>query len=297
MGDLADKGKWSVYHRVEFGHVGSDGRMKPFLSPRKVNYEGMVEVESLSHTRREDIVSKIEQAKKAGNLALQEQGKKLLEKYNQDAKHYMNVVDLQGNVGLFKIGHRGFESLKVEVNRLRSEGVDPVGIENGRFFVFSRSGKGRDTIYTVVEYKQKRVIDDGNGGKMTVEAPFPHSINEAIMGKLATDAFELNSVYPSVTAEEEARIINEGASAVDEILGKKKKDEAPKNAASNAQQAPKQETKLQEAPAQQMQQEVKLQQAPKQEIQLQQALPQQLNQSVASMSEEDFFKKVESGSF
>ena len=32
MGELAESGKWSVYHRVEFGHTGTDGRMKPFLS-------------------------------------------------------------------------------------------------------------------------------------------------------------------------------------------------------------------------------------------------------------------------
>ena len=46
MGELADEGKWSVYHRVEFGYAGTDGKMKPFLSPRVVNYDKMVEVES-----------------------------------------------------------------------------------------------------------------------------------------------------------------------------------------------------------------------------------------------------------
>jgi hypothetical protein len=220
MGELAEKGKWSVYHRVEFGHVGTDGKMKPFLSPRVVNYDGMVEVESESHTRRELLKQQQETAKKAGNAQLVEQCTNLLRKYNQDAKHYMNAVDLQGNVGLFKIGHRGYQALKAEIERLRSEGVDPVGIDNGRYFVFSRSGKGRDTVYTVTEYKQKQTID-GPQGKMVVDVPYPHSIDETIMGKLATDAFELNKVYPAITAEEESRIIAEGATAVDAILGKK----------------------------------------------------------------------------
>jgi hypothetical protein len=238
MGDLADEGKWSVYHRVEFGHVDSDGRMKPFLSPRVVNYNKMVEVESESHVRREKLKTQEAAAKDAGNKALQEQCYTMLRKYNQDAKHYMNAIDLNGNIGLFKIGHRGFQALKAEIEKLRSTGVDPVGIENGRFFVFSRSGKGRDTIYTVVEYKEKAEMLAADGTKVMGDIEKPHAINEAIMGKLATDAFELNKVYPAVTAEEESRIIAEGPTAVDAILGSKKPTDTTANSASTTSAAP-----------------------------------------------------------
>lgn len=231
MGELADKGKWSVYHKVEFGYVGTDNKMKPFLSPRVVNFEGMVEVESEAHKRRELLKQQQAAAKEAGNAQLLEQCTNLLKKYNQDAKHYMNVVDLNGNVGLFKIGHRGYQALKAEIDRLRSEGVDPIGIDNGRYFVFSRSGRGKDTVYTVVEFKQKQEMESPQG-KIVVDVPYPHAINEAIMSKLATDAFELNKVYPSVTPEQEARIVHEGPLAVDEILGKNKKNQA--NPASNS---------------------------------------------------------------
>jgi hypothetical protein len=221
MGGLADSGKWSLYHRVEFGYTGTDGKLRPFLSPRVVNYNGMVEVESETHKRRESIKTQQAQAKKAGNAALVEQCTKMLQKYNQDAKHHMNVVDLQGNVGLFKIGHKGFQALKAEVDRLRSEGIDPIGVENGRFFVFSRTGSGRDTLYTVTEYKQKQEIATPTG-KVTAMVDFPHSITDSIMSKLSTDAFELDKIYPTVTPEEEHRIVHDGPTAVDEILGSKK---------------------------------------------------------------------------
>lgn len=317
MGNLAESGKWSAYHRVEFGHVGTDNRMKPFLSPRVVNYDGMVEVESESHLRREKILAQAKQAKDAGNKALEEQCNLMLRKYNQDAKHYMNVVDLQGNVGLFKIGHRGFQALKTEIDRLRSEGVDPVGIQNGRFFVFSRSGKNRDTIYTVTEYKQKQEMDTPTG-KIVVDVPFPHNITESILNKLATDAFELDSVYPSVTAEEEYRIVHEGPSAVDDILGKKKDDDKKQNPASaTAQTAPAAaapaETQVAAAatpapaetqaavaapvesapaPAAAVETPAATTQAPLDQG-LQQTTP--AKTGVAEMSEEDFFKQVESG--
>jgi hypothetical protein len=221
LGDLAETGKWSIYHRVEFGYTGSDGKMKPFLSPRVVNYGGMVEVESEAHKRREMIKEQQSQAKRAGNSVVVEQCTKMLQKYNQDAKHHMNVIDLQGNIGLFKIGHKGFQALKAEVDRLRSEGVDPIGVENGRFFVFSRNGSGRDTLYTVTEYKQKQEISTPSG-KMVAMVDFPHAITQSILSKLETDAFELDKIYPTVTPEEERRIVHEGAAAVDVILGSRK---------------------------------------------------------------------------
>jgi hypothetical protein len=324
LGRLADLGKWSMFHRVEFGYTGTDGKMRPFLSPRVVNYQGMVEVESEAHKRRQLLEAQQKQAKDAGNKAMEEQIGILLEKYNQDAKHYMNVIDLQGNIGLFKIGHRGFESLKAEVKRLQSEGVEPMGVENGRFFVFSRSGRGRDTIYTVQEYKQKTEVVGPNGQKIIADLPFPHSLNETIIAKLATDAFELDTVYPSVTPEQEYRIVHEGAKAVDEILGGSAKTQA--NPASTAQAAPAAAapaaapaaaiTATQAAPAtqtapavdtaameelnkvlqqQQLQAQAQLQ---TQTVSTPQAeAPITSVPNLAAMSEEEFFKMVEKGGF
>jgi len=301
MGELAESGKWSVYHRVEFGHTGTDGRMKPFLSPRVVNYDGMVEVESQSHIRREQLKTKMEAAKASGDLATQEECNTLLRKYNQDAKHYMNAVDLQGNVGLFKIGHRGYQALKAEIDRIRkTDGVEPVGIENGRFFVFSRSGKGRDTVYTVQEYKQKQEMIGPNGDKIVADVTFNHSVDEKLLNKLETDAFELNKVYPTVTAEQEARIVNEGAVAVDEILGRKTQNKTETNSVSTF-------TQTETAPtpsvtnANQMQVNNEVVNVTTGEV-----TPQTTAQvetviaptnSVSGMSDEDFFKKIEQGDY
>jgi hypothetical protein len=312
MGELADAGKWSVYHRVEFGYKTSDGKLKPFLSPRVVNFKGMVEVESESHKRREGLKAQAEQAKQSGDSATEERCKTLLRQYNQDAKHYMNVVDLQGNVGLFKIGHRGYQALKAEIDRLRSEGVDPIGVENGRYFVFSRSGKGRDTIYTVTEYKQKQQMTGPDGQTIVVDAPFPHSLNDAILNKLETDAFELNKVYPSVTAEEEYRIVHEGPTAVDAILGGTKKDTT--NPAANPAAQPTggveaQQPAQQAAPAETTTVttenvdttvntntgEVVSEQPAQPAAQTTQEQPAASGGDLSQMSDEDFFKAVESG--
>lgn len=301
MGELAESGKWSVYHRVEFGHTGTDGRMKPFLSPRVVNYDGMVEVESQSHIRREQLKTKMEAAKASGDLATQEECNTLLRKYNQDAKHYMNAVDLQGNVGLFKIGHRGYQALKAEIDRIRkTDGVEPVGIENGRFFVFSRSGKGRDTVYTVQEYKQKQEMIGPNGDKIVADVTFNHSVDEKLLNKLETDAFELNKVYPTVTAEQEARIVSEGATAVDEILGRKTQDKTETNSVSTSTQ-----TEVAPTPNVTNTNQVQVNNevvnvttgeiTPQTTAQVETVIAP--TSSVSGMSEEDFFKKIEQGDF
>ena len=310
MGNLADAGKWSIYHRVEFGYTGTDGKLRPFLSPRVVNYGGMVEVESEAHKRREMIKEQQAQAKRAGNSALVEQCTKMLQKYNQDAKHHMNVIDLQGNIGLFKIGHKGFQALKAEVDRLRSEGVDPIGVDNGRFFVFGRSGTGRDTLYTVNEYKQKQEIATPSG-KVTAMVDFPHSINDSVMTKLSTDAFELDKIYPTVTPEEERRIVHEGAAAVDEILGNKKQKTETTSAATRQTavtsgfSVPAETAGLQKSstPTATMTTTANATVAvattlDESDFYEEEDMPAGMgNVDVSSMSEEDFFKKVESGNF
>lgn len=313
MGDLAESGKWSMYHRVEFGYTTSDGKLKPFLSPRVVNYNGMVEVESEAHKRREMIKNQQAQAKKTGNSAMVEQCTKMLQKYNQDAKHHMNVIDLQGNIGLFKLGHKGFQALKAEVDRLRSEGVDPIGIENGRFFVFSRSGTGRDTLYTVMEYKQKQEISTPTG-KVVATVDFPHSITDAIMSKLSTDAFELDKLYPTVTPQEEYRIVHEGSKAVDEILGNKKsKSETTSSGGGGGMSSAKtnsaglsQSAKATGAAQGALEATLKASSSAgpldeedfyQDEDEVSSGSFSGTGTSVADMSDEEFFKKVESGNF
>lgn len=224
LGNLADAGKWNMYYKVEYGHVGTDGRMKAFQSVRKVDFKTkMVEVESECHLRREKIQQKLEAAKEAGDAEAIETCKKLLGKYNLDKKYYMNAIDLEGNIGLFKIGYKGFQALRDKIDKLKAEGVDPIGVDDGRFFVFARSGTGLDTVYTADEYKQK-VQATIDGEVVAVEKSVPHSLTDEIISRLGSEAFELDSLFPEITPEEESRIVHEGPVAVDEILGKKKEE-------------------------------------------------------------------------
>ena len=119
MGKLAKSGKWSAYYRIEWGYKDSRGKQKPFQSTRVINRDTkMVEVEDAAYVFRMQLINKrdeliknkgsVEQIKKLGEL---------LKQFNQEAKHHLNVIDLNGKIGLLKLGHKAFLSLKAEIEK------------------------------------------------------------------------------------------------------------------------------------------------------------------------------------
>jgi len=215
IGDLADKGKWSMFYRVHFGYKSSDGFMRPFQSPEKKNFKtGMIEVEDAAKLKIQKMEAALAKAKEAGDKATVDRLGDLLDMYNLDSNHYMNVVDRDGRIGILQIRHKCKLALDAEIAKLRAEGVDPLSVEDGRFFVFNRTGTFTDTTFSVRVLKEKIKVD----GK-TMESDVVHVLDESIIQRLGSEAAELDKLYKAPTAEEVARIVSEGAKAVDEILG------------------------------------------------------------------------------
>ncbi len=226
MGKLAKKGFWNQYYRVEWGFKNSAGKNRPFQDVRVVNFQSkMVEVESAAHLQREALKAQktaLVQQLRANptDAALKQQVAETTEaikRFNLDAKYYLNAIDLDGKIGLLKIGSRAFKALKVEIEKLRKTGVDPLSIDNGRFFNFNRSnatGNFQDTAYQVTPYKENVVVNGETYQKDKV-----HVLDQSIIDRLADEAFELSGMYPEVTPAQVERMVREGATAVDEILG------------------------------------------------------------------------------
>ncbi|HBI01195.1 MAG TPA: hypothetical protein DDY18_06180 [Flavobacterium sp.] len=226
MGKLAKQGKWYEYYRVEWGYKNSAGKNRPFQDVRKVNYQNkMVEVESDAHLRREALKAEKDALVKtlranpqdAAALARAKTVTEELKRYNLDAKYYLNAIDLQGKIGLLKIGSRAFKLLKTQIEDLRKTGVDPLSIENGRFFNFNRSnptGNFNDTAYQVTVYQENVQIN----GK-TYKEDKVHVIDQSIIDRLSDEAYELSGMYPVLTAIQVSQIVKEGATAVDRLLG------------------------------------------------------------------------------
>lgn len=219
LGDLADDGRWSVFMSIHYGYKNSEGKMRTFQSPEIKNRKTkMIDSPDAAKNRITTGKALLEEAKKKGDKATEEQlfklfgGQKPL--YNLDSHHYMNVMDLQGNIGVLKIRHKAKLALDAVIKQLRAEGKDPLSVNDGRFFNFDRSGSGLDTVVQVSVYKE--TLDVQGVGK--VERDLVHALTPEVIARLAREASELDKMAVKPTSEEVERIVKEGAKAVDEIL-------------------------------------------------------------------------------
>lgn len=207
LGELADSGRWSVFHSVHYGYKTTDGKQKPFLSSevkdRKTNE---IKTPDAAKHRIETLKVEWEKAKKSGNKPTFDKLNDLVGPtgmYNLDNNHYMNVVDAQGNIGILKLRHRAKLALETEIKVLNAQGVDPLSPEDGRYFVFTRSGMGRDTTFAVKILKEKLTVE----GVGDVERAVKHKLDDEFINRLGSEAGELNKLFKRLTAEEVAKVV------------------------------------------------------------------------------------------
>ena len=246
MGKLAAKGIMSKYFRVVWGYKDSQGKLRPFISPRVQNFKTrMIEVDCAAFNRvmalKDELTNKTKEAKalaKAGQQIPLELKKSLEElndlvgkkgRFNIDSKHHMNAISQDGTIGLLKLAGYGFKAMKALFKTLEGSGVDPSAVNGGRFLNFNRQGTGLDTQYTVSEIVQTIMTEEHGEVKKAI----PHDLNDAIIGRLSAEAFELDDIYPTPSEAEVKRIVEaslisdeEMGKVVDEIFGSRD-DEKP----------------------------------------------------------------------
>lgn len=208
LGELADEGRWSVFYKIHYGYKNTKGKLRVFQSSLVKNRKsGMIEVPDAADQRIKDLKAKLEEAKAAGNKAVVEKLGKLVSgqkpMYNVDSNHYLNVIDNQGNIGVLKLRHRAKTALDVQIKKLREKGIDPLSIDNGRFFVFTRSGTGLDTSFQV-DILQEKLNVQGVG---EVNRDVVHKLSEELISRLGEEAAELGKLFRALTADEIERIV------------------------------------------------------------------------------------------
>lgn len=208
LGDLADKGIWSVFYKVHYGYKNTKGHLRVFQSSLSVNRKTkMVEVPDAADQRIKELKAKLEEAKNTNNKPMVEKLSKLVSGlkpiFNLDSNHYMNVIDSQGNVGVLKIRHRAKTALDEKIKQLREKGVDPLSVDNGRYFVFRRSGMGLDTTFSVEVLQEKLKIE----GVGEVNRDVIHKLDEELISRLGDEAAELDKLFRKLSAEEIERVV------------------------------------------------------------------------------------------
>lgn len=220
LGDLAADGIWSKYYNIHYGYRNTKGNMRVFQSPLvKDRKTKMTEVPDRALERIQKLKAELEKAKEAKNAPMVERLMKLVggqkAMYNMDSHHYMNAIDTQGNIGILKIRHKAKQALDLAIKKLRDAGINPVSVENGRFFVFSRTGKGLDTTFQVTVAKES--MDVPGIGK--VERDIIHKLTDEVIARLEREAAVsikeknkkggLDSLFFAPTADQVEQIVNQ----------------------------------------------------------------------------------------
>ena len=217
MGDLADSGRWSMFHNIHYGYKTSDKKLKPFLSCEVKNRQNkMVEVPDAAKERLQMLKAKLEEAKKTGNKAALEKLNALVGRdgvYNLDSHHYMNVIDAQGNIGILKIRHKAKLALDVEIKKLEAKGINPLSPETGRYFIFTRTGNALDTTFSV-DVLQEEVEVPGHG---KLNRDVNHVIDQDTENRCGVfdadgnfnfkEAASLDKLFKKLTAEQVAKVV------------------------------------------------------------------------------------------
>jgi len=219
LGELADDGVWSVYHKVHFGYKNQEGKMRTFLSSEVRNKEKMIVTADPALERIQKLESARSKAKEMGNAAMVKKLDEQLFAYSLDKKHYMNAISLDGKIGILKIPHKSKLALDAEMKRLESEGIDPLSAEDGRFFNFNRSGRGLDTIHQV-RVHEETVTENGR----RIKTEKVHILTDDILSRLEKEAsLNLRNLYRVATEEQVRQIVEadmkNDLTQIDDVLG------------------------------------------------------------------------------
>lgn len=202
-------GIWSQFYSVHYGYTNAEGKARPFNSPLVKNQKGMVEVPDAALERIEKLRSKLEEAKASGDEKAKERLLKLVNgqkaRYNLDKNFYVNVIDLQGNIGVLKLRYKCKKQLDSQIRKLLDKGVNPLSPDNGRYFVFTREGKGAETFFNVEVYKKTENIE----GVGQVERDVVHKINGELEERIKNEAVNLLKLFRCPTASDVAQIVAE----------------------------------------------------------------------------------------
>jgi hypothetical protein len=215
-GSLRKSGRWCQYYAVHFGYRDTKGNLRPFQSCEVINRRtNMVEVVDPAVERIKKIKMAQDKARLEGNEELVKKLGEQLKIFNLKKAYYMNVMDLQGKIGVISIPYRMKEALDAEIKSLQAKGINPISIDDGRFFVFTRTGFGSNTSHKVSVYKEEVIM---NG--MRVEVDKKHALTADVAERIQSEGADLGKLYIAPTSEEIAQIVAGDARTLEEIFAK-----------------------------------------------------------------------------
>jgi hypothetical protein len=241
MKSLIASGTWAVFQREHFGYRATDRKdptktkIRTFLCIEKSNPKTkMVEV-SCPECReienkkqlRDDREKEIRDECKAKGILDSDKIEAIATKRLQDIDEwlkahnlsknwYVNVMTEDGEFGVLRMRHTAKQALDVRIEECRNRKMDPFAIGAGVFFEFKRSGKGRDTTYTVDVAMDMQEVN-GQVAMMVKRGP----LTEALGDKADAECPDLTSVGRKLSRDQIQLLVetNGDPAEVDAVFG------------------------------------------------------------------------------
>jgi hypothetical protein len=144
--------------------------------------------------------------------------------------YLLNAANKAGEVGILEITKTSIDQLVELFKQYQNKyGKNPVSLAQGVWFVFSRTGKGFNTKYTVEFNKTILTLDDGD----QVEKLDNTALSPNIAENFEKLAYDIHKMYTPVAASDLKKILD-GAPIDDVIVRKTKEEYQAEKAASQA---------------------------------------------------------------
>lgn len=214
-GSLKKSGKWAQYYAIHFGYRDSKGRMRPFESSEVKNRaNGMVEVVDPALERIKALKAGLQKAQIEGNKDMVTKISEQLRVFNLKKSYYMNVMDLDGKIGVFSIGYKMKMALDAKITELQQRGINPLGVAGGRYFAFTRTGTGANTVINVEVYRDPRT-----------DQQLESTLTADVAQRMLSEGVDLSTLYVKPTSEEIGQIVAaNGKEVLEQVLNKYRKN-------------------------------------------------------------------------
>lgn len=199
---LAASGKWFAYlatHTVK----NSEGKPRSFVCLRDKDRHGNI-LSDCPFCRMLDANTATYNAMTQQGVAkemLSTYRKQFIEPYDVEKKIYMNVVDLNNQIGNLAVGYKFFQTIKAEVGLYISKGIAVNDIE-GIYFNFKKIApfKGsRDTQYQFELYRE--------GGPLSNNFK-KHVCTEEFIARLEKESFDLPNMFKFLTDDQVSMLVD-----------------------------------------------------------------------------------------
>ena len=235
MHSLATSGKYAQFHQTHMMKK-SDGKWVKFASNEEVQWIDGKRVITQADPIIEQYQKNLEtyQSLKS-RVSLGEISEDQLKAYYEmnvqplqpERKYYLNAVNLDNQVSVLALPSTAYKALNELIVRLQEEkGLDATDLQDGVFFNIRRTGKGRDTTYTV-EVKRVSVQDPTTGEMLEKYKRLP--IGPELLEQVKIHSRDLTTLFRTLDNESMNAIAQASASErpviLDRLFSKSEKPE------------------------------------------------------------------------